>query len=124
MSKKRGIAGDSDAQGKMRKDEALRSGRADRDAQAVMSTAEGRRFVKTLIFDVALINKLSYTPGSTESTVFWEGRRSVGLDIQTFVRAAAPEQYVALMAEDVQEAAEDIKKAKIVKHEFEGVEDE
>lgn len=64
------------------------------DLRAVLSTAEGRRFVWGLLTFTGVF-KTSFT-GNSE-TFYREGQRNVGLKIIADLRAACPERLVEMM---------------------------
>lgn len=72
------------------------------DVVAVMSTAEGRRFVKRIL-DAAGVYQTSFVRGESDATAFNEGRRNVGLLILAAIDSADPQSYDLMMQESRKE---------------------
>lgn len=68
----------------------------DEDLRAVMSTAQGRRFLWRLLEQTG-IYKLSYT-GNSE-TFFNEGQRNIGLKLLAEMHRVDPEHYILMTQE-------------------------
>lgn len=74
------------------------------DLKAVMSTAEGRRFVWYLLDDICQLHGGSYTGNS--QTFFNEGRRSVGIQVMQELQRIVPERYLDMVGEQVRRVKE------------------
>lgn len=68
------------------------------DAEVVMSTANGRRFVKGLI-EICRMGQPSYVPGSFDQTAFNDGMKAIGNQLLELVHEANTELYSLMMTE-------------------------
>ena len=68
------------------------------DLRAVMSTAEGRRFVWKMLGDAGVFRS-SFVAGSPEATFFNEGARNFGLVLLGDVMTDASAQYLTMQKE-------------------------
>lgn len=82
---------------------------ADADFLAVVSTASGRRFIKRM-FAESGVHRGSYN-GDINSTLFLEGKRSIGLWIQSLFDRICPDKYILLLTENINERANDTRPA-------------
>lgn len=74
-----------------------------RDAEAndlrwVLSAQQGRRFLWRLLGECG-VYRSSFMGGATDSTLFNEGRRSAGIQIQQWITEVSPEGYIKMMQE-------------------------
>jgi hypothetical protein len=69
------------------------------DAQAVLSTPAGRRFVWRLIDSVARVHGASFCGESTHATAYQEGRRAVGIELLAELQRVAPAAYLLMVEE-------------------------
>jgi hypothetical protein len=68
----------------------------------LLSSAGGRRFYHDIVFRLCAINEPLTNPTlNNDYTLFREGARQVGLDLQNRALQAAPEQYMVLLAENL-----------------------
>jgi hypothetical protein len=72
-----------------------------RDLVAVLETGEGRRVLWRIIDDMARINWVSHA--NDASTFFDEGRRSVGAKLVRAIQEIAPNGFITMLAEALQE---------------------
>ncbi|WKJ88765.1 hypothetical protein QZJ86_12105 [Methylomonas montana] len=76
------------------------------DFKAIIDTAEGRRFIRRVLAECG-VHKLSYNFTDTGSnTAFKEGKRSIGLWLQSLF-VDCPDQYIQLLKEESQVRASD-----------------
>ena len=68
------------------------------DFSAVITTAEGRRFVRRVLAECG-VHQCSFSDDALK-TAFKEGRRSVGLWVQSLF-LEFPDQYIKLLGEQV-----------------------
>lgn len=70
--------------------------------QNLLATKEGRRFFYDILFNVCGMN-MPQTSGDCreEYTLFREGARQVGLDLQTRALRAAKDQYIIMLSENL-----------------------
>lgn len=107
------------ANAEMKKYEDLRAEQVKADFKWVMEDPRGRRAVYEMIFNVAGSESLSYT-GVSESTMFREGRRDVGLTLMRQLQEAVPELYLQMLSEAVLEAAEVTRRMKRITETYNG----
>lgn len=71
------------------------------DLEAMMKTAEGRRVLYWIMFDLAGLNRTSFT-GNSE-TYFREGARDLGLKLSANIQALCFENFVTMLKEHKQD---------------------
>lgn len=70
--------------------------------RAMLSTAQGRRVFYDIVFNLCGLNDPLTSPALSDGyTLFREGARQVGLDLQTRALQAARQQYMVLLAENL-----------------------
>lgn len=68
------------------------------DLRAVMSTAEGRRFIWKMLGDAGVFSP-TFIAGAPDVSAFNEGARNVGLRLLGDITSEAPEQYLIMQKE-------------------------
>lgn len=68
------------------------------DLEGILGTVHGRRFVWKQLCDAGVF-RLSFVPGSTDSTAFNEGRRNQGLALLLAVQSLDPTLYHTMAKE-------------------------
>jgi hypothetical protein len=101
MSRRAGSLANRASQGILQNRELLVAERAKNDLAAVMSTAEGRRFVWALIEHAGVYGP-SYASEAL-ATAYNEGRRSIGIGLQARCQADVPDLYVTALKEQLTE---------------------
>ena len=68
----------------------------------LLATAAGRRFYFDIVFNLCAINEPLTSPALNDGyTMFREGARQVGLDLQNRALQADREQYMVLLSENL-----------------------
>jgi len=76
---------------------------ADQDLRAVLLTPAGRRFVWRVVESMTRSLDGSFAGEATHATAYNEGLRAVGLHITLETQRVAPELYVVMLQEALQE---------------------
>lgn len=105
MSKK-GHLSSEEQQKRLREREALERRRYETDLKAVMGTPTGRRFVWRVIQGFCGSFGKSFN-GNTETTIYREGRRAVGVELMEEIQRLAPHLWVEMEQERLRAASDD-----------------
>lgn len=71
-----------------------------KDLRAVLSTAEGRRFIWKMLGDAGVFRS-SFVVGSPDTTAFNEGARNFGLVLLGAIMSDAPDKYLIMQKEAI-----------------------
>ena len=75
------------------------------DASAVLATEPGRRLLRDVTHRICAVARASHAGELTHTTAFLEGRRSVGIELDEFLRHADAHLYERMVLESLREAA-------------------
>lgn len=77
----------------------------ERDLDEILQSRRGRRWLRTLVFDICHIERSSHVPGDPESTARNDGVRMIGQTVVEQIKARDHGKYI-LMLEERQEDEE------------------
>lgn len=87
---------------RQRRNAKLRQQEQDAVIAALLATPSGRRFYYDIVFRLCGVNEPITSPNLNDGyTLFREGARQVGLDLQNRALQAARDQYMVLLVENL-----------------------
>lgn len=101
MAEQRNIADEGPVKERAAKDKWSRD-RDVEDFKVVMSTVQGRRFIRRVLHDVCGVHRTCFHGPSTNDAFFDLGQRNVGLFVLSEIEEACPEKGLLMNAENIE----------------------
>ena len=112
---RKGILVDEGRQALLRDREKLALFQNDEDIRAIMGTPQGRRFMYRLAYGICKVDGGIWS--ASAEIHYLEGRRSVGIEVKSEAQRVAPREYVAMIQEQINDAANRQEKRTVITEE-------